>query len=73
MQRQHGSTQPNFHVRKSGICKLAHEYVWPEPYIYTVYDRVFGDFPANYTVYTLYIYMVVANPTHVEIWLCAIS
>ena len=25
-------------------------------YIYTVYDRIFGDFPARNTVYTPYIY-----------------
>jgi hypothetical protein len=24
---------------------------WPEPYIYTVCDRMFGDFPAQNTVY----------------------
>jgi hypothetical protein len=35
---------------------------WPEPYICTVYDRVFGDFPAKSTVCTPYIYM--ANPSH---------
>jgi len=29
---------------------------WPEPYIYTVYDRIFGDFPAKNTVHTPYIY-----------------
>jgi hypothetical protein len=30
---------------------------WPELYIYTVYDRIFGDFPAaENTVYTSYIY-----------------
>jgi hypothetical protein len=32
---------------------------WPEPYIYTVYYRTFGDFPAKIIVYTfnvLYIY-----------------
>jgi len=29
---------------------------WPEPCIYTVYDRIFGDFPAKNTVYTLYTY-----------------
>jgi len=28
----------------------------PKPYIYTVYDRIFGDFPAKNTVYTPYIY-----------------
>jgi len=28
---------------------------WPEPYIYTVYDRIFGDFSAKSTVYTPYI------------------
>jgi hypothetical protein len=33
-------------------------YTWgcPEPYVYTVYDRKFGDFPAKNTVYTPYIY-----------------
>ena len=25
---------------------------WPEPYVYTVYDRILGDFPAKNTVYT---------------------
>jgi hypothetical protein len=30
--------------------------------IYTPYDRIFGDFPAKNTVYTPYIYMVLANP-----------
>ena len=29
---------------------------WPEPYIYTIYDRIFGDFLAKNTVYTPYIY-----------------
>jgi hypothetical protein len=28
----------------------------PEPYIYTVYDRTLGNFPAKCTVYTPYIY-----------------
>jgi len=28
---------------------------WPEPYIYTVHDRIFGNFRAKITVYTLYI------------------
>ena len=36
----------------------------PEPCVYTVYDRIFGDSPAQNTVYTPYIYMVLANPTH---------
>jgi hypothetical protein len=31
---------------------------WPEPYIYTVYDHMFGDFPAKDMVYTPYICMV---------------
>ena len=31
---------------------LYDEYGWPEPYIYTVYDRIFDDFPARNTVYT---------------------
>jgi hypothetical protein len=25
----------------------------PRPYIYTVYDRIFGDFPAKITVHTV--------------------
>ena len=29
---------------------------WPGPCIYTVYDRIFGDFPAKNTVYALYMY-----------------
>ena len=31
---------------------------WPELYVYTVYDRLFGDFPANITVYTPYIHCI---------------
>ena len=34
----------------------ANEQGWPEPYIYTVYDRTFGDFPAKNTVCKPYIY-----------------
>ena len=41
---------------------------WPEPYIHTVYDRMYGDFPAKITVYTHTVYtykcMVLANPSH---------
>jgi hypothetical protein len=29
---------------------------WPESYVYTVYDRIFGDFPAKNTVHTPYIH-----------------
>jgi hypothetical protein len=32
--------------------------------MYTVYDRIFGDFPAKNTVYIHRIYVVLANPTH---------
>ena len=32
-----------------------HEQGWPEPYVHTVYDRIFGDFPATCTVYAPYI------------------
>ena len=35
---------------------IAHDQGWPEPYMYTVYDRVFGDFPAKNTVCKPYIY-----------------
>jgi hypothetical protein len=44
------------------LCTLAFHYPssdeqnWPGPYIYTVYDRIFGDVPANNTVYTPYVY-----------------
>ena len=27
---------------------------WPEPYIYNVYDRIFGNFSAKNAVYTSY-------------------
>ena len=38
---------------------------WPESYIYTVYDRIFGDIPAENLVYTLcvYIFRVLVNLT----------
>ena len=32
------------------MCMGFHMQDWPEPYIYTVYGRIFGDFPANYTM-----------------------
>jgi len=35
-------------------------------YIYTVYDRIFGDFPAQNTVYTPYTCIVLANPAHIQ-------
>ena len=44
---------------------------WSEPYIYTVYDRIFGDFPAKDTVYAPYIHGsgVLANPSYVALFL----
>ena len=36
---------------------------WPGPYVNTVYDRIFGDFPAKKT-YIRRIYMVLANPMY---------
>ena len=41
---------------------LCSELGWPQSCMYTVYDRIFGDFPAKSTVY---IYMVLANPKYV--------
>jgi len=41
------------HVKRLCMCIYR---VGPEPYTYTVYDRIFGDFPARSTVYTPYIY-----------------
>ena len=38
---------------------------WQEPNIYTVYDRIFCDFPARNTVYTPYIYMALNNPIYI--------
>jgi hypothetical protein len=32
--------------------------------VYTVHDRIFGDFPAKKTIYTPYNCMVLTNPTH---------
>ena len=34
--------------------QIRHAWGWPEPYINTVYDRIFWDFPAKINVYTLY-------------------
>ena len=28
---------------------------WPEPYMHSIYDRIFGEFPAEETIYTMYI------------------
>ena len=48
----------------------SYEQGWPEPYECTVYDCIFGDFPAKNTVYTggVYnFYMVLANPTYEQL------
>ena len=47
---------------------LPNEFCRPELYIHTVYDRIFGDSPAKITVYTPYIYMVLANRTNEQGW-----
>jgi len=39
-----------------------HKSGWPGPYIHTVYDHIFGDFPAKNSVYTPYI------PINVWFW-----
>jgi len=43
---------------------------WPEPYIHTVYDRVYGNFPAKKPHIPLYTYncMVLANPSSFSFW-----
>jgi len=41
---------------------LCSELGWPQSCMYTVYDRIFGDFPAKSTVYTPCKCMVLANP-----------
>jgi hypothetical protein len=39
------------------VCMcVAHDKGWPKPRIYTVYDRIFGDFPAKNTVCAAYTY-----------------
>jgi hypothetical protein len=40
---------------------IQHYKGWPAPYICTVYDRIFGDFPAKSTVYSSYIYIGLAR------------
>jgi hypothetical protein len=58
------------------LMEFVHVWGWPEPYIHTVYGRIFGDFPAQNTVFKpyiyIYIYMVLANPFHVHchVWWC---
>ena len=46
------------------LLLMSHE-GWPEPYMYTVYDRTYGNFPAENTVYIHDVCMLLANPTHV--------
>ena len=53
-------------MKKCGACanRVVGELVgqslgWPELYMYTVYGRMYGDFPAINTVYTTYIRMYV--------------
>jgi hypothetical protein len=44
--------------KKTTCCHgcRANTYSWPEPYICTVYDRIFDRIPAKNTVYTPYTY-----------------
>jgi len=37
---------------------------WPEPHIYTVYDRISSDFPVPKVPCIHRMYMVLANPTY---------
>ena len=37
-----------------GVCGQG----WPEPFAYTVYEHIFGDFPAERTgIYTVYVWL----------------
>jgi len=44
------------------VCNEGYEWGWPDLYICTVYDRMYGDFPAKNTVCTPYI------PINVWFW-----
>jgi len=44
-----------------GMCRVSQNV-----YICTIYDHIFGYFPAKVTVYTPYICMALANPRHVR-------
>jgi len=46
-------------VNRKHECHNSNQWGWPEPYVYTVYDRVYGKFPAKNTVYTPCICMYV--------------
>jgi hypothetical protein len=39
--------------------QLGHDWSWPEPFMYTVYDRMYGKIPAQNIVYTPYVRMYV--------------
>ena len=58
--------QCSIQMHKSHFLMSAIDEGWPEPYEYAAYDRIFGDFPAKSTVYTSYVYMVLANPNFDE-------
>ena len=46
----------------STLSHTAYTQGWPEPYVCTVYDRMYGDFPAENTVCTPY------TPINVWFW-----
>ena len=75
---------PLLYRKGTTLCTCLVRPVFPflglaKPYINTVYDRIFGGFPAKNTVYTPYIYtMVLANPIHfctyiAHSWMCCLS
>jgi hypothetical protein len=49
---------------RSRLKRCANKQGWPAPYICTLYDRIFGDFPAKITVHTPHVCMVLATPTN---------
>jgi len=49
-------SSPSATQAPSQVGALHHDLSWPEPYMYTVYDSMFGDTPTKNTVYTPYIY-----------------
>ena len=60
MNRQEEGVDDGAQKLPTRVCRVGQNHI---P-IHTVYDRIFGDFPAKNTVYTPSMYVVLANPTH---------
>ena len=64
LKSRHMQIQRNMCTVACNNIQIIYMLGWPEPYIYTVYARIFGDFPAKNIVNTPYmtVYLVISLP-----------